>query len=76
MKTILKVTLMVAILGSTAMADGEMGSGGFQPCTVNCPPPPPIAQQQGDDMTPITSETVTTTEVVIDFVKDTLELLF
>ena len=24
-----------------ADGDGEMGSGGYRPCTVNSPPPPP-----------------------------------
>ncbi len=32
MKTMLKLTLMVALLGSTAMADGDMGNGN------QCPP--------------------------------------
>jgi len=43
MKTILKVALAISLLASFAMADGdgEMGSGGYQPCTINCPPPPP-----------------------------------
>jgi len=46
MKTILKVALAISLLASFAMADGdgEMGSGGYQPCTINCPPPPPCTE--------------------------------
>jgi hypothetical protein len=36
----LKVTLMFAFLGSSVLADGQMGGGGREGCTVNCPPPP------------------------------------
>jgi hypothetical protein len=38
MKTMLKVMLMIAFLGSSVLADGQMGGGG---CNENCPPPPP-----------------------------------
>ena len=44
MKTMLKLALMIALLGSTVMADGDMGNGNQcpptgcvpPPCTVNC----------------------------------------
>ena len=77
MKTMLKLTLMIALLGSTVSA-GDMGAGGRQCPPEGCPPPPPpIAQQLGDDETLTTSDTtVTTTDVVIDLVKNTLEFLF
>lgn len=47
MKATLKVTLMFVLFVSTTLADGNMGSGGYQgctpetcpPCTVDCPPP-------------------------------------
>lgn len=40
MNTMLKVTLTIAMFGSTILADGQMGSGGRAGCEVNCPPPP------------------------------------
>ncbi len=39
MKTTLKVTLMFVLFVSSAFADGNMGSGGREGCTVDCPPP-------------------------------------
>ena len=74
MKTMLKLTLMIALLGSTVMADGDMGNG-KSVCTVNCPPPP-MVQQAGED-TAIQADTVyISTDVVLDIVKDTLDMLF
>ena len=71
----LKLALMVALLGSTVMADGDMGNG-KSVCTVNCPPPL-MASQPVDDGT----ETVTVTDTIfagtdlaIDFVRDALGL--
>lgn len=40
MKTTIKVTLMFVLFVSTTFADGQMGSGGREGCTVDCPPPP------------------------------------
>lgn len=40
MKTTIKVTLMFVLFVSTTLADGQMGSGGYNGCTVDCPPPP------------------------------------
>ena len=42
MKTMLKLALMVALFTSFALADGDMGSGGYQGCTGDDCPPPPI----------------------------------
>ena len=39
MKMTIKVTLMFVLFVSTTFADGQMGSGGREGCTVNCPPP-------------------------------------
>jgi len=39
MKNTIKITLMFVLLGSSVLADGNMGSGGREGCTVNCPPP-------------------------------------
>ena len=36
----LKLTLMIALLGSSITA-GDMGSGGYQCPPEGCPPPPP-----------------------------------
>lgn len=75
MKSILKLALIIALVGTTAMA-GEMGNGGG--CTENCtpPPPPPAAQQSSDDTTASSDMTGTTTDAVIDFVENYLELMF
>lgn len=73
MKTMLKLTLMISLLGSAVMA-GDMGSGG---CSDNCPPPPPTpAQQSADDTTASSDTTGTTTDAVIDFVRNYLALMF
>ncbi len=47
MNRLLKVALLMSFLATTLLADGQMGSGGYQgctgqncpPCTVDCPPP-------------------------------------
>ena len=77
MKTIIKLTLVLCLFGSIALA-GDMPSGNRNCPPEGCPPPPPpIAQQLGDDETLTTSDTtVTTADVVIDLVKNTLEFLF
>ena len=77
MKTIIKLTLVLCLFGSIALA-GDMPSGNRNCPPEGCPPPPPpIAQQLGDDETLTTSDTtVTTTDVMINFVKGTLDILF
>ena len=59
---------MIALLGSTVMADGEMGSGGT-PCTANCPAAAISGSTttQGDSAT--TSEV---TDVVIVIIEEYL----
>ena len=50
----LKLTLMIALFGSTVMADGDMGTGGYQCPPEGCQPPPctvdcgGAAMQSGD----------------------------
>ena len=63
----LKLTLMIALLGSTVMADGEMGSGGITGCTTNCPPQSGLTITQED-----TDFSVETTDVVIEIVEQYL----
>ena len=84
MKTMLKLTLMIALLGSTVMADGDMGNG--NQCPVNgCPPPPctencGLAMQSDEtESTGVTNATETGGgsfgSLVIDYVEQTF-LLF
>ena len=41
MKTMMKLALALSLFGSITLADdGDMGSGGYQGCSPNCPPPP------------------------------------
>ena len=70
MKTMLKLTLMIALLGSTVMADGEMGNGG-KTCTVNCPGSPTSGSAT-------TQENIDSSSVVTDVVIEIVEqyLLF
>ncbi len=71
----LKLTLMIALLGSMATA-GDMGNGNSV-CTVNCPPPLPPTAQQSSDETPTIADTLnTSTDIVIRVVRGTLDLLF
>lgn len=35
----MKLFLFLALLCGTALAEGDMGNGGYTPCTENCPPP-------------------------------------
>ncbi len=79
MKTMLKLALMIALFGSTVMADGDMGSGGYQcpptgcvppPCTVNCG----AASQSGEtESTGASTATVPTGDtqesIAVDFVE-------
>ena len=78
MKTIIKLTLVLCLFGSVALADGDMGSGNLNCPPAGCPPPPPpIAQQMGDEnAVPATETTGITTDLAIDLVKNTLEFLF
>ena len=81
MKTIIKLTLVLSLFGSVALADGDMGSGNYRPCTVDCPPPCTVncvgsAQLGDENMVPAAETTGITTDLAIDFVKDTLEFLF
>jgi len=84
MKTMLKLTLMIALLGSTVMADGEMGNGNQCPPT-GCVPPPCTencgAAMQADE-TGFTSESIATEPAggslesfLIDYVEQTFLLL-
>jgi hypothetical protein len=36
----MKLFLLLAIFCGTALAEGDMGNGGYTGCTQNCPPPP------------------------------------
>ncbi len=67
MKTLIKLSLVMCLFGSLAIA-GDMGNGGAPPppCTVNCPGAP----QQTEDTTTVT------TDAVIDFVDNYLALMF
>jgi len=76
----LKLTLMVALLGSTAMADGDMGNGNQcpptgclpPPCTVNCGAP----MQSGETESTTPSTTGGSSEsFVIDIVEESFLLL-
>ena len=54
MKTLIKLSLVLCLFGSVALADGEMGSGGRQCPPEGCTPPPcqtncGNAQQLGDN---------------------------
>ena len=82
MKTLTKLFLMIALLGTIAMADdGEMGNGGYQGCTVNCPPPPctvdcpPPAAVLGDDLE-INSLDGISEDVTLELIKDYFVLSF
>ena len=81
MKTIIKLTLVLCLFGSVAFA-GDMPGGGRQCPPEGCTPPPCTVDcggsaQLGDENAVLASEAiVTTTDVVIDLVKDTLEFLF
>ncbi|MEO6655516.1 MAG: hypothetical protein ABIO36_05490 [Pyrinomonadaceae bacterium] len=72
MKTMLKLTLMTALLVSTVMADGEMGSGG-KSCTVNCPASPTSASATTQEGIGSTSEV---TEAVIEIVEQYLLFMY
>jgi hypothetical protein len=73
----MKLTLVLCLFGSVALADGDMGSG-----NLNCPPqgcPPPCTQncivQTADDGTEaISDEIIAGTDMAVDFVNDTLGL--
>jgi ABC-type methionine transport system permease subunit len=65
MKTMLKVTLMIALLGSTAMS-GDMGSGGFQGSTGNGSP----------RIKTVDNGTITTENVVLVVIKQYLGIGF
>lgn len=81
MKTLIKLTLVLSLFGSVAFADGDMPGGGYQcppegcppPCTVDCPP---MAQQGGEEPSFVPDTVYTSTDVAIDVVRDTLDLLF
>ncbi len=59
MKTITNLFLMIALTGTIAMADGDMGTGGYQPCTVNCPPPPCTENCTGGQAVPSDDSSIT-----------------
>ena len=74
----LRLTLMIALLGSTAFADGEMGNGNTcppegcapPPCTVNCG-----AANQSDETGQGSVSTGDSLEnFVIDYVEQTFVL--
>lgn len=81
MKTLIKLTLVVSLFGSVALADGDMGAGNLQcppegcqppPCTVNCPG---FTAQRADDGTePVSDLIIAGTDMAIDFVGDMLQL--
>ena len=82
MKTIIKLTLVLSLFSSVALADGDMGTGNRTcppagctppPCTVNCGG----SAQLGDEDAVLAAETTgITTDLAIDLVKNTLEFLF
>ena len=82
MKTIIKLTLVLSLFGSVALADGDMGSGNLNCPPTGCPPPPCTvgcigSAQIGDENALSAADvTGTTTDVAIDLVKETLEFLF
>jgi hypothetical protein len=43
MKFTLNLLLTVVLFCSAALA-GDQGNGGYQGCTINCPPPPPCTE--------------------------------
>jgi hypothetical protein len=72
MKTMLKIILTIALFTSLALA-GDMGSGGYQGCTVDCPPPPPCTENcglamQGNDQATDSLSTIVISEVSVDMV--------
>ena len=78
MKTMLKLTLMVAFLGTSVLADGDMNSGNRScppegcppPCTQNC-----VMAQAGDDGTEAVSDAIVAgTDLAVDLVNETLGL--
>ena len=78
MKTMTKLFLMIALLGTTAMADGDQGNGGLT-CSVNSPPPPctincGVAGGPVDE-TNITADTAFD-DVIVVLVNDYLDLNF
>lgn len=72
MKTMTKLFLMIVLLGSMAMA-GDMGNGGYQGCTVDCPPPPCT---ENCIVAPTGNTTIKSSDVIIFFVKRYLGLSF
>lgn len=78
MKMMLKVTLIIALLGSTVLADGQMGSGGREGCTgENCPPPPPCTENCGGFTMPQDDElTADSTDIVLEMTRKFVEEYF
>lgn len=78
MKNLMKLTLVLSLFASVALADGDMGSG-----NLNCPPqgcPPPCTENCGiantaDDGSETVSEAIIAgTDLAVDLINDTLGL--
>ena len=77
MKTMLKVTLMIALLGTTVLADGQMGTGGREGCTAeNCPPPPPCTVNCGGLTMGLEEEITDSTDIVVEIARELVEEYF
>jgi len=75
MKTMLKVTLMIALLGTSVLADGQMGTGGREGCTgENCPPPPPCTENCGGFT--MEEQIADSTDIVVDVARELVEEYF
>ena len=73
----LKVTLMIALLGTTVFADGQMGSGGREGCTgENCPPPPCTENCGGLTMPVDEGFIADSTDIIVEIASELVEEYF
>lgn len=78
MKTLLNITLALCLLGSVALADGEMPGGGRSCPPEGCPPPPCTVLCGGASAIILDDDTTDTTDVIFTAVESVVEdaLLF
>jgi hypothetical protein len=80
MKTLIKLTLVVCLFGSVALADGDIPGGNYQCPPEGCPPPPCTVDCGGGNamFSDDTDTTANTSDVIFAVVESGVEdaLLF
>ena len=77
MKTVISFALAFCLFGSIALADGDMGNGGYQGCTPqNCPPPPCTENCTGGRQAISTEIKIGSMDVIYIMVKQAMQIRF